>query len=176
MIAVVHGSLSGMFIPSINGDGDSALLAHHRAKEGVALDAGGLLEPATVAPRASADIGDTRPQRDAEAPAEIDAESRVLAGARPKGMVEVACDHTKTAFGPGFRQRVRQGHGIRAAREADDQRLAGGRRPESQQGPAHGGRQSGSSHLQSLPPEGKWWRCRDSNPGRRGYEPRALTS
>ncbi len=22
----------------------------------------------------------------------------------------------------------------------------------------------------------KWWRCRDLNPGRRGYEPRALTS
>ncbi len=72
---------------------------------------------------------------------------------------------------------VEKGHGIGAAGEADDHALPGGRMPEAPEGLGDAGLESGTPHGEVfLLRVGKWWRCRDLNPGRRGYEPRALTN
>ena len=72
---------------------------------------------------------------------------------------------------------VEKGHGIGAAGEADHHALPGGRMPEAPEGLGDAGLEIGTPHGEGfLLRVGKWWRCRDLNPGRRGYEPRALTN
>ena len=62
-----------------------------------------------------------------------------------------------------------------ASGEAGHQRRASGALPHVAQRPSDFRVQPREGHDQRLA-RPKWWRCRDLNPGLRGYEPRALTN
>ncbi len=72
------------------------------------------------------------------------------------------------------RRRARRSPPRRRGRPRASRRGAAAPRPA---GPDRRPRRgTAASRLGASIARGAWWRCRDSNPGRRGYEPRALTS
>ena len=96
---------------------------------------------------------------------------------RPKAVIEMGRHHRKSPMASQTGQDVDERHRIGAAGESDDHRLARGGMPEPSQGLGDSGLESGAPHREGFLLRGeKWWRCRDLNPGRRGYEPRALTN
>ena len=85
--------------------------------------------------------------------------------------------HEPEAPAPAQRgQRVDESDGVGSPGEADDDRPAVKGEAVGLQGPVDGRDEGRQPHDKGLLARGAWWRCRDSNPGRRGYEPRALTN
>ena len=153
------------------------LLVAHAAQVGVALAARGLLEAAPLARGPGAHVGRSRPEGDVEPLAQGGAEGHVLRRARPQAVVQVGGHHAEPPPATQRGERVRERDGVLPPGEADHERAAPGRHPRGPQGPIDGrdeGRQPQAPGL--LMRGGRGWRCRDSNPGLRGYEPRALTS
>ena len=80
------------------------------------------------------------------------------------------------------RRRAPRAHGpAAAAGRADGSCRRTRARATSQWSMANGNGQCGNRHCEPVSPhwhfsEKKWCRCRDLNPGQRGYEPRALTN
>src|SRR6185295_9412304 len=148
----------------------------HPAQEGVALAARGLLEAALLVARALADARAPGAQRHPERRAELVAEGGILGGRWPQAVVEVRGDELDAAAAAQRRQRGEQRHGVGAPRDGDEQRLPARGTPRREQGAVDGRDEGRHPHALGPPRSAEWWRCRDSNPGRRGYEPRALTN
>ena len=92
-------------------------------------------------------------------------------------MIEMRGHDREAAVAAQTGQDVEKGHGIGPAGETEDDALPRGRMPEPPQGLGDSGLESSTPQREGfLLRVGKWWRCRDLNPGRRGYEPRALTN
>ena len=168
----------GLVVASVRyRDRRGLLLAGDAPEKPVARASSGGLEPAVFPPGPPAHVRGARPERYVEVPAQRGAEGRVVDRGAAQAVVEVG-GHEPEAAGPAQeRERVEERDGVGAARKPDDERLAAGREVGRTQGAADGGDERGQP--QGTPPGTvvrSWWRCRDSNPGRRGYEPRALTS
>ena len=131
--------------------------------------------PFGTSPRAH--VRAPRPERDTQGQAEVPAEGGIGGRLRPQAVIEMGRHHRKSPMATQTGKDVEQRHRIGAAGEADDHAFARGRMPDPSQGLGNSGLERGAPHREGFLLRGvKWWRCRDLNPGRRGYEPRALTN
>ena len=155
-------------------DQRGALVVLHAAQERVALAARGLLETALLAKGALAHRRRPAVQRHAERLAEGVTERRVVGRAGPQAVVEVRRHQPEAPAPAQRRERVGERHRVGPAREAHHERVAA--RGGALERPVDGRDEGRHPHAIGPPRAADWWRCRDSNPGRRGYEPRALTN
>ena len=157
-----------------------ALLPHDRPQEGVTRAPGRLFQPALLPPGQGPHVGRSHVQADAEPVAQRPAEARVLGRGRPQVMIEMGRHHLDPAGGRCGHQGVQKGYRIRPSGEGGHHGGAGGGSPGPSQGVLDDVLEASPFHQpRGLAPTGEaigWWRCRDLNPGRRGYEPRALTN
>src|SRR5215468_9145916 len=105
--------------------------------------------------------------------AQLAAEPRVLLRVGAQAVVEMRRHELQAAATPESRERVEESRGIRAAGQGHHDRRSRAS-AHARERAVHSSEEGG--HLQGASLRRKWWRCRDSNPGRRGYEPRALTN
>ena len=143
----------------------------------MAFLARGLFQAAPVGAAPGGDVRPRRPERDPQGGAEVTAERHIRGRIRPQAVVQMRGDDLEAAMPAESGENVEQRHGIGTAGQGGDHPLAGARMPEAPQGLGNAGLESSTPHAEGFLPRGeKWWRCRDLNPGRRGYEPRALTN
>ncbi len=167
----------GLIVPRVGDrDRDGRLFLAHAAQERVALAPRRLLEAAPVPLGAGAHVGGADPDRHAEAGAQRCAEGGVVGRAGAQPVVEVRGHEPKAPRTGERREGIQERDRVGAARERDDQLLAARGRARGPQGAGDRRDEGRELHGASARARSNWWRCRDLNPGRRGYEPRALTS
>ena len=158
-----------------HGDGHGPFLVHDRAQERVALAPGRVFEAALLHPGAARHVRPAETDGHPEVLREVGAERRVRGALGPQAVVEVRGHEPEPALAGQGGQGVRDGDGVRPSGKANHQGLPGSPQPQAGEGLVdHGGKRTAPHDETRL--RRKWWRCRDSNPGRRGYEPRALTN
>ncbi len=144
----------GLVVPGVrDGDRHGALVVLDPAQEGVALAARRLLEAALLGARALADAAAPGAQRHAERGAQLVTEGGVVGGAGPQAVVEVRGDELEAAAAAERRERVQERHGVGAAGEGDEQRLAARGPPGREQGAVDGRDEERASSCARAPPK-----------------------
>ena len=154
-----------------------AFVVPHPAQERVALAARGLLEAAPLARGALAHSARC-PPRNGTSSVSHSAAQKAASSAEPGRRPWSRCAATSRK---PRRRRSEASASVSATEsappgEADHERLAPRGSARGPQGPVDGRDEGRHPQRSGLLARGGWWRCRDSNPGLRGYEPRALTS